>query len=165
MTLRLWQKQGGYYAVLGWTGSPADVPTVNQSAMTSVPDKLSADGASESHAWLSLADHTADVVAETNELVQAFELSDKPEGVALSEAAPWHAQASALASLPPALDGAETRAVALRATGTDGPKKVPTVVPRGAVCLTSEASQLARDCTENGETKGTARRPENAKSP
>jgi CRISPR-associated endonuclease/helicase Cas3 len=90
MTLRLWQKQGGYDPELGWTGNPADVPTVDQSATMSVPDKLSADGASESHIWLSLADHTADVVAETNELVKAFELSDKPEGVALSEAATWH---------------------------------------------------------------------------
>ena len=90
MTLRLWQKQGGYDADLGWTGSSADMPTVRQPATASVPDKLWADGASESHAWLSLADHTADVVAETGELVQTFELSDKPEGAALCEAAPWH---------------------------------------------------------------------------
>ncbi len=90
MTLRLWQKQGGYNRDLGWTGNRGDVPTVDHPAITSVPDKLTADGASESHAWLSLADHTADVVAETNELIQAFGLSDKPEGTALSQAAPWH---------------------------------------------------------------------------
>ncbi len=90
MTLRLWQKQGGYDPDFGWTGNAADVPTVDQPATAPVPDKLSTDGASESHAWLSLADHTADVVAETSELVQAFELSDKPEGVALCRAAPWH---------------------------------------------------------------------------
>jgi CRISPR-associated endonuclease/helicase Cas3 len=90
MTLRLWRKQGGYTPDLGWTGNPADVPTVDQPAMAPVPDKLSADGASESHAWLSLADHTADVVAETNELIRAFELTDKPEGMVLAEAAPWH---------------------------------------------------------------------------
>ncbi|MBA2224688.1 type I-G CRISPR-associated helicase/endonuclease Cas3g [Thermogemmata fonticola] len=90
MTLRLWQKQGGYDPDLGWTGNPADVPTVHQPATVSVPDKLTADGTSESHGWLSLADHTADVMAETNELVEAFELSDRPEGMALSKAAPWH---------------------------------------------------------------------------
>jgi CRISPR-associated endonuclease/helicase Cas3 len=90
MTLRLWQKQGGYDPGLGWTGNPADVPTVDQPTTASVPDKLSADGASESHAWLSLADHTADVMAETKELVQAFKLGDKPEGAALCQAAPWH---------------------------------------------------------------------------
>jgi CRISPR-associated endonuclease/helicase Cas3 len=90
MTLRLWRKQGGYNPELGWTGSPADVPTVDQPMTGSAPDKLSADGTSESHTWLSLADHTADVVAETNELIRAFKLSDTPEGAALSEAAPWH---------------------------------------------------------------------------
>jgi hypothetical protein len=82
-----------------------------------------------------------------------------------------HDQASALASLPPipAFGRSGLGNDSLRATGTDGPKKVPTVVPRGAengaVRLASEASQLARDCTENGETKGAASRPENAKSP
>lgn len=90
MTLRLWQKQGGYDPDLGWTGNPADVPTVDQPVTASAPDKISADEDSESHAWLSLADHTADVVAETDELVRAFELADTPEGVALSAAAPWH---------------------------------------------------------------------------
>jgi CRISPR-associated endonuclease/helicase Cas3 len=92
MTLRLWQKQGGYDPNLGWTGNPADVPTVDQPVTAAIPDRLSADEAGESHAWpwLSLADHTADVVAETNELIQAFELGDRPEGAALSQAAPWH---------------------------------------------------------------------------
>jgi CRISPR-associated endonuclease/helicase Cas3 len=90
MTLRLWQKQGGYHPDLGWTGRPADVPTVDYPVTAPVPDELSADGASEGTAWLSLADHTADVAAETKELVQAFELGDTPEGEALSEAAPWH---------------------------------------------------------------------------
>ncbi len=65
-----------------------------------------------------------------------------------------HDQASALASLPPisALDDAEPRAGVLRATGTDDPNKVPTVVPRGAengaVGLASEESETAPDCTE-----------------
>ena len=38
-------KQGGYDAEFGWTGNAADVPTVEQPATASVPDKLSADGA------------------------------------------------------------------------------------------------------------------------
>jgi CRISPR-associated endonuclease/helicase Cas3 len=90
MTLRLWQNQGGYHQELGWTANPVDVPTVEQQPTISVPDKLAADGASESDAWLALADHTADVVAETNELLEALELTGKPEGMALSAAAPWH---------------------------------------------------------------------------
>jgi CRISPR-associated endonuclease/helicase Cas3 len=90
MTLRLWQHQGGYDPDVGWTEDPADVPTVDQPATASTPDKLSADESSESRAWLSLADHTADAVAETRELARAFELSDKPEGIALAEAACWH---------------------------------------------------------------------------
>ena len=69
MTLRLWHKQGGYDAEFGWTSNAADVPTLEQPATSSIPDKLSADGASESHAWLPLADHTADVMAETKELI------------------------------------------------------------------------------------------------
>jgi hypothetical protein len=79
-----------------------------------------------------------------------------------------HDQASALAALPPipALDGAEAGGSALRATGTDGPEKVPTVVPtgaeNGAVRLASEASELAPDCTGNGQEKLETRRSENA---
>jgi integrase len=82
-----------------------------------------------------------------------------------------HDQASALASLPavPTFDQPETGAGALRATGTDGPEKVPTVVPRGAengaVRLASEASQPAPDCTENGQTDVATRRLENARNP
>jgi integrase len=82
-----------------------------------------------------------------------------------------HDQASALASLPavPTFDRPESGAGALRATGTDGPEKVPTVVPRGAengaVRLASEASQPAPDCTENGQTDAETRRLENARNP
>jgi integrase len=82
-----------------------------------------------------------------------------------------HDQASALASLPPipVLDGAETGAGALRATGTDGPEKVPTVVPRGAengaVRLAPQPCESARDCTESGDGNGEAKRLENARNP
>ncbi len=82
-----------------------------------------------------------------------------------------HDQASALASLPPipAFDGPKTRAGALQATGTNGPERVPTVVPRGAengaVRLASEASEPAPDCTEHSQDNGDARRSENARNP
>jgi integrase len=82
-----------------------------------------------------------------------------------------HDQASALASLPPirALDGTETGAGVLRATGTDGPETVPTAVPRGAekgaVLPASPTLQIAPDCTENGDENAEATRVENARNP
>jgi len=66
-----------------------------------------------------------------------------------------HDQASALASLPsvPQLGSPDSTAGALRATGTDGPKKVPTMMPRGAeigaIRLASNASETAPDCTDD----------------
>jgi hypothetical protein len=74
-----------------------------------------------------------------------------------------HDQASALASLPPILllIGVETVAKALQATGTDGSKKVPTVVTRGAekgaIHLASGASEPAPNCTANCQENGKAR--------
>ncbi len=82
-----------------------------------------------------------------------------------------HDQASALASLPavPTFDRPEAGAVALRATGTDGPEKVPTVVPRGAekgaVPPASGMLQIAPDCTENGDHGAETTRLENARNP
>jgi len=82
-----------------------------------------------------------------------------------------HDQASALAALPaiPTFDRPETRAGALRATGTDGPEKVPTVVPRGAeigaVLPAPPALQIAPDCTENGDGSAEVAGLENAKNP
>ncbi len=63
-----------------------------------------------------------------------------------------HDQAAALASLPaPPILVAEA---AFKATGTDGPKMVPTMVPRsaknGAERLASAPQDLAPDCTQNG---------------
>lgn len=89
MTLRLCQKQGGYDDAVGWTGEPADRPTLVRPA-ASAPEGFAGDEASGSDAWLQLGDHTGDVVAETAELVRAFGLADQPEGQALLEAARWH---------------------------------------------------------------------------
>ncbi len=92
-----------------------------------------------------------------------------------------HDQASALASLPavPDFETPVSTAGALRATGTEGPKKVPALVPRGAGCrrraaqgaasgairLASDASETAPDCAENGDGPATQGRAKDAKNP
>jgi site-specific recombinase XerD len=80
-----------------------------------------------------------------------------------------HDQTNAIGSLPapPVIsNGPQSDAEALRATGTDGPqhpgaptktpqREVPTMVPRGAeigaVVLALETTQIAPNCTEDGE--------------
>jgi integrase len=80
-------------------------------------------------------------------------------------------QASALASLPSISTLARPNAEAnvLLATGTDGPKKVPTVVPSGAeigaIRLASEASESAPICTERDQVVDGIRKLENANNP
>ena len=80
-------------------------------------------------------------------------------------------QASAIASLPPIQDlgVAQSEAVQLRATGTDGYKKVPTVVQggagSGAFRLASEASDTAPNCTEKGPSPEEIRRMGDARNP
>jgi hypothetical protein len=80
-------------------------------------------------------------------------------------------QASALGCLPPisALKGPESAASALRATGTNGPEKVPTVVrsgaENGAIRLASEASDPAPDCTEKESVTEETKARKTAKNP
>ena len=86
-------------------------------------------------------------------------------------------QAAAVESLPPVPTGRANRVVVeAKATGTYGPnlpnrrpKKVPTVVPRGAnngaVRLASGTSQVAPDCTESGEKDAVDAPTRNAASP
>ncbi len=82
-----------------------------------------------------------------------------------------HEQASALASLPsvPAPKSPVTEAVTLRATGTAGPKKVPTMVPRGAeigaIRLASDASRSASVCNEKGPKGENTRGMRDAENP
>ena len=82
-----------------------------------------------------------------------------------------HDQASALASLPavPVLGPLVSETGALRATGTDGPKKVPTMVPRGAengaIRLASNACDSASSCTEPDQKPCTTRRGKEPKTP
>ncbi len=89
MTLRLWQKQGGYCDAVGWTADPKHRPTLMTPGVAT-SEGLAGDEASGGDAWLPLRDHTGDVVAETRDLVLAFGLSDGPEGRALLAASRWH---------------------------------------------------------------------------
>lgn len=79
-------------------------------------------------------------------------------------------QASALASLPPvpSFSGPESATRAFKATGTDGPKKVPPVVPsgaeNGAELLAPRMLRIASDCTNTSEEGPPQTRIENAKS-
>lgn len=82
-----------------------------------------------------------------------------------------HDQASALASLPavPPLSLPISEPGTLRAAGTYGPKKVPTMVPSGAesgaIHLSSHASEIAPNCTTNGRGKADKSSAENARNP
>lgn len=89
MTLRLWSQQGGYSADLGWTGDPTDKPALVV-ATGRPPDRLAGDTASRGPHWVSLSDHTDDVVAQTEHLVEELELADEPGATALPVAARWH---------------------------------------------------------------------------
>jgi len=79
-------------------------------------------------------------------------------------------QASALALLPPipAIREEERAAETMQATGTEGPKKVPTVVPSGAesgaVRLAFEGLQPAPNCTEGGQKVGQVRKTKSTRN-
>lgn len=89
MTLRLWTQQGGYSADLGWTGDRADKPALVV-ATGRPPERLGGDPASRGPQWVPLPDHTDDVVAETEHLVEELELTHQPGVAALPAAARWH---------------------------------------------------------------------------
>jgi CRISPR-associated endonuclease/helicase Cas3 len=90
MTLRLWTGQGGYSADLGWTGDPRDNQIDPVLATGRPPERLAGDSASRGPHWVSLADHTDDVTAETEHLVTELELADELGAAALPVAARWH---------------------------------------------------------------------------
>ncbi len=79
-------------------------------------------------------------------------LDDRPGNERL-HAADGPRPSVALASLPevPDPNAPDTEAGALQATGMDGSKKVPAMVPRGAERLASGASDSAPECTNNGD--------------
>jgi len=90
MTLRLWTDQGGYSADLGWTGDPRDSKIDPVAATGRPPERLVGDSTSRGPDWVSLSDHTDDVVAETEYLATELELDDEPGAAALPVAARWH---------------------------------------------------------------------------
>ncbi len=84
-------------------------------------------------------------------------------------------QAAAVELLPPLPTGKKIQVVEAKATGTDGPippkprpRKVPTMVPRGAqngaVQLASGTSQAASDCTETADSGEAEEAMQNAAS-
>lgn len=90
MTLRLWTSQGGYRDDLGWTGEPSDRPATIVTSHGDRPDDISTDGTSGASTWLSLTDHTDDVVVEADQIAAALGLADSPEGKTLGVVARWH---------------------------------------------------------------------------
>ncbi len=89
MTLLLPKSEGGYRYDIGWTGDAKD-RDFDVLPGSGDDDSLNADFLSGSHEWVSLANHLADVEAETRELVQSLELQETPFGTALMTAARWH---------------------------------------------------------------------------
>lgn len=89
MTLRFWVGQGGYSDERGWTGNPADEPNPIDTTGRP-PERLAGDATSQGPHWVSLTDHTADVVAETDHLIDVLDLTEEPGAAALPVAARWH---------------------------------------------------------------------------
>jgi len=89
MTLLLANSAGGYWSDIGWTGDGKD-REFDVLPGSGDDDSLNADFLSGSHEWVSLANHLADVEAETRELVQSLELQETAFGTALMTAARWH---------------------------------------------------------------------------
>lgn len=89
MTLLLPKSAGGYRLDIGWTGGAKD-RDFDVLPGSGDDDSLNADFLSGSQEWVSLANHLADVEAETRELVQSLGLQETPFGKALVTAARWH---------------------------------------------------------------------------
>ena len=103
--------------------------------------------------------------------LRASELASlSPESFKLDDDPPTVTIAAALASLPPISDpkAPVSEAGSWRATGTDGPEKVPTMVPsgaeNGAIRLASDACDSAPNRTESDQEDLRTRRIGNAKN-
>ena len=90
MTLRLWTSQGGYREDIGWTGESSDKPAPIVAIDGGRPDNISADGTSGATTWLSLTDHTDDVVFEAGQIARDLGMTDTSEGKTLGLVARWH---------------------------------------------------------------------------
>jgi len=82
-------ESGGYSEELGWTREPKDQPTPVENANAKGREGISSDPNSFTGRWLSLRDHTRDVIAAARALSAALSLTSD-EIAALETAALWH---------------------------------------------------------------------------
>lgn len=85
--------RGGYDDLLGWTGEPVAKGghlTPRPPPRGKPPSPYDGNGPSFLRHWLSLADHTRDVVAELDEILRDTLTLTETERGALREAALWH---------------------------------------------------------------------------
>lgn len=88
MLLMLNANQGGYSPEVGWTGNDKDIPEAIPSSQ-GMQDNTSSDPSTYIGVWQTLAEHTDNVVAEMNAILDAIEICpDLRE--ALKQAARWH---------------------------------------------------------------------------
>ena len=81
-------KAGGYSDATGWTGDPKDKPTPHRPTAEAL-EAYGANRLSLAREWQIIADHAAQVVAETSRLSAAIGLGET-EAAALRLAALWH---------------------------------------------------------------------------
>lgn len=79
------QNAGGYSATLGWTGNPADIPSIPEN--TGQRELYSQDRRSHTNVFVSLKDHSQDAAEEMSDILLSlpFELPSE-----LPEIARWH---------------------------------------------------------------------------
>jgi CRISPR-associated endonuclease/helicase Cas3 len=82
-------ESGGYSQELGWTREPKDQPAPLPNQQGRMREGISGDPNSFVGRWLSLQDHTAHVIAATQDLIKALSLTPN-EIAALETAALWH---------------------------------------------------------------------------
>lgn len=85
LTVAIAQDVGGYSAQIGWTGSPADVPSIP--TQTGKREAYKSDESSSRYTFVSLTQHSQDTFEEMEALIKAipFELPEE-----LPEIARWH---------------------------------------------------------------------------
>lgn len=80
---------GGYSAKLGWTGDTKSQDFAVLCSQDGNTDSHDANPSSFTGHWLTLAQHTADVVTETDRITRALAL-EEADATALRTAAQWH---------------------------------------------------------------------------
>ena len=88
LILLLDSARGGYSKEMGWTGNKADIPDLVTSPTD--PAEGNDDDPYTATAWLTLSDHTEDVVQTVNHLLKKLEISNDFIRESLNLAARWH---------------------------------------------------------------------------